>query len=115
MALIITIYSLLPLLLANFDIDAAWLWRILAVAYLGVFVYIGIGLARGRATYGQDLSTKSRRAGGAVSLSALVVMSLNLWLAVPWPYLLQLTFALVMSLYLFLDFIIQILLENSDG
>ena len=42
-------------------------------------------------------------------------MSLNLWLAVAWPYLMQLTIALVMSIYLFLDFIIQILRENSDG
>ena len=115
MALIVTVYSLLPLLLVNVDIEGAALWRILAVAYMGMFVYIGIGLAQGRATYGQELSEKSRRAGGVVGYSALVLMSLNLWLAVAWPYLMQLTIALVMSIYLFLDFIIQILRENSDG
>jgi hypothetical protein len=114
MALIVTVFALLPLLLANVEITASWNWRICSGLYILTILYVGISSARGRRTYGQALAAKGRAGGAVVGVSALALLPLNIWLAVPWPYLLQLMLALLMSIFLFLDFIVQILAENSD-
>jgi len=77
-------------------------------------IYVAVNLSRGRDTYGRNLPRKGLIGGRIAGVSALTLMTLNLWLAVPWPYLVQLMIALVVSILLFLDFIYQILIENAE-
>ena len=113
-ALIVTVFSLLPLLMTNFDLGPESIWRIASALYIGAMLYVGVSLSRGRETYGRNLPRKGQIAGTIAGVSALILMTLNLWLAVPWPYLVQLMIALVVSILLFLDFIYQILVENAE-
>ena len=113
-ALIATVFSLLPLLMTNFDLRPESIWRISSALYVGVMVYVIASMWRGRGTYGSNLPRNGRIAGTFAGVGALTLMPLNIWLAAPWPYLVQLMIALVVSILLFLDFIYQILLENAE-
>ena len=114
MALIAAVFALLPLLSTNFDLASSAIWRICSALYLATILYVAISVARGKDTYGQSLDEQGRIAGTVVGISALALMSLNLWLGAPWPYLVQLTIVLIVSMLLFLDFIVHILVENTE-
>ena len=113
MALIVTIFSLLPLLMTNFDLAGESIWRVASGMYVIAMFYVGFRASRGQGTYG-NLSGAGRTAGAIAGVCALVLMPLNIWLALPWPYLVQLMIALIVSIFLFLDFIYQVLIENSE-
>ena len=113
-ALIVTVFALLPLLMTNFNLAAEWIWRIASGTYILFMIYIGFKLSRGAGNYG-TLPGAARIAGNTVGLCGVVLMPLNIWLGQPWPYLVQLMLALILSILLFLDFIYQVLGENSEG
>jgi hypothetical protein len=114
MALIAAVFALLPLLITNFDLLSSAIWRICSALYLATMLYLAISSARGKDTYGQSLDKKGRLAVIVVGIPALTLMSLNLWLGTPWPYLVQLTIVLIISMLLFLDFIVHILVESTE-
>jgi hypothetical protein len=113
-ALIVTVMSLLPLLLINFQLEPNLIWRVVSGIYIGIMIYVGVSTSLGRATYAHSLPVKTQNALQLMGGCALVLMGLNLWLAVPWPYLLQLMIALIVSMGLFVDFIYKILIENTE-
>jgi hypothetical protein len=100
--------------MTNFDLSPESIWRISSILYIGVMVYVITSVWRGRGTYGNNLPKNGRIAGTIAGASALTLMTLNIWLATSWPYLVQLMIALVVSILLFLDFIYQILIENAE-
>ena len=112
-ALIVTIFSLLPLLMTNFNLAEESIWRVASGAYIVFMAYIGFRLSQGAGMYG-SLPGAARVTGTAVGLCGVVLMPFNVWLGQPWPYLVQLMLALILSILLFLDFVYQVLGENSE-
>ena len=113
MALIATVFSLLPLLANSIEWEIEILWRSCSALYLSTILYVIYGGMFGKPTYikpvGQQMLVT------VAGVSGLTLLGLNLWLANSWPYLLQLTIALVVSMVLFLEFILEILADKEES
>lgn len=113
-ALIVTVFSLLPLLMTNFDLYPESIWRIVS----GLLITLMLGLqflGRGGGGYVGDYLPKSWRIAGPILwVSSVALQAVNLWLAAPWPVLVQLMVGWVLSILLFLEFIYQVLSENAE-
>ncbi len=107
MASLVTTLSIFPLLLDLLGVNGQALWRVTSGTYLVVVIIL----------YAYAFINKLGAIGALVlrlpsnvtATSALILLSANLWYAVPWPYLLQLFIAWNASMVLFLLFIGEIL------
>jgi hypothetical protein len=117
MAFIVVALALLPLLLLQFELNDALLWRIATGVYLLVIVYVTVRSALGSESY--DRLPRDTAALVAIpGVGAFTLLPLNLYLAQSWPFLTQLCLAWGVSMALFIRFIYQVLADKraqGDG
>jgi hypothetical protein len=107
-----TIFSILPLLLEMLGLPNQWVWRTAS----GIWLLLVPGLnAFGVVRKLGPTGPASRRMPSRVlTVSGVILLSLNLWLATPWPYILQLFLAWNASMLLFLFFISDMLGQADE-
>lgn len=108
LAFIVTAFSIFPLLLLQFDLSGSGLWRMGSAGYFAAVAVNIIWSLRTPASLA-ELPGHAGRLVGVTAVSAISLLSLNLWLAKSWPYLTQLCVAWSVSTLLFLGFIHEVL------
>ncbi len=113
MASIVVACSLLPLLLNEFKLSEALVWRGATGAYILLIIYVMVrGIMRAESYTG--LPPKSARLVMVAAIGAVSLLPMNLWLAQGWPYITQLFFGWAVSMALFLEFIHIVLSERRE-
>ncbi len=113
MAFAVTIFSVIPLFLAQFGFAATTFWRIASALYLiGVIcLWIHAGILSRR----EEVRLKPAKLAIFAASSAIILLTLNFWLASSWPYILQLLIAWISSMVLYLGFIKRVLDEKIES
>jgi len=114
MAFIVVAFSLLPLLLLQFDLLEDLLWRIATGSYILTIVYVMIRSVMQAEGYDR-LPPKSAPLVVITAIGAFTLLPLNLWLATSWPYMTQLCLGWAVSMGLFIRFIYEILSEKRES
>ena len=107
MASVVAIFSMIPLFLDQLEITQVVLWRTASSLYIiTIVLLVSKGLLRGRSNQKAPAMVRIVLVPG---VSGLILLPLNIWFVSVWPYLFQLLIAWVVSLTLFLIFIMDIL------
>jgi len=107
MAFLVTMLSVLPLLLGQLGLSGPTLWRSASGIYLALVTFFAVYAVSHRLIPTGSLA--SRLPANLAIASAGILLSTNLWLAAPWPYILQLFLAWNASMAVFLIFVADIL------
>ena len=113
MAFAVTIFSIIPLFAFQLlDFSAEETWRVVSALYLFGILYLWVQAG----IFSRKAETKLKPAKLAVfaALTAIVLLTANIWLAAPWPYMLQLLIAWSCSMVLYLGFIQSALDEKVE-
>jgi len=107
MAFLVTMLSVLPLILGQLGLSGPFLWRLASGIYLVLVMFFGVyALMQKLIPTG---TFASRLPANLAIASAAILLSTNFWLAVSWPYILQLFLAWNASMAVFLIFVADIL------
>jgi len=107
MAFLVTMLSVLPLMFAQLGLSDQLLWRSASCIYLLLITIFGVYAVTQRIMPTGSLA--ARLPANLAIASAAILLSINLWLAEPWPYILQLFLAWIASMVVFLIFVADIL------
>ena len=113
MAFLVVAFSILPLVLLQFDLSEKLLWLISTGSYLIVIVFLMIRFRMNAEGY-EGLPRHSLPIALVASIGALTLLPVNLWLAESWPYIVQLFIGWAVSMGLFIRFMYEILSERRD-
>ena len=103
MAFAVTVFSVIPLFIAQFDLLSSTFWRFTSALYLMGIAYLWI--QAGVLSRGEKERLKPAKIAIFAASTAVILLTLNLWLATAWPYMLQLLIAWTSSMILYLGFI----------
>jgi hypothetical protein len=113
MAFLVVAFSILPLVLLQFELAEGLLWRLVTGSYLLV-IFVLLIRFRMQAEGYESLPPSSVPIAVIASIGALTLLPLNLWLAESWPYMVQLFIGWAVSMGLFIRFMYEILSERRD-